>query len=183
MLLNTFKNSGTITQVDYKSYTKKITFTFENGDHLIMNAFSECCSRSFFKEHSDYKFSSLVGQKIISLNQCFPNKTETHEHGDVTQTKNYKFKLENDSTFIFSLINVSNGWYTGWIEISGSENFGESDYNEETDPEGEKEQSKLALNPDAKPFIPKSRLNPDAKPFIPKSRLNPDAKPFIPKGS
>jgi hypothetical protein len=167
MLLNTFKNSGTITHIDYKSYTKKITFTFENEDYLIMNAFSECCSRSYFEEHPDYKFSSLVGQKIISLNECFPSKTEKHEHGDVTRTKNYKFKLENDSSFIFSLINVSNGWYTGWIEISGSENFGENNIEHDTEPGVEKEQSKFTLNPNAKPFIPKSRLNPNAKPFIP----------------
>ena len=172
MLLNTFKNSGTITHIHYKSYTKKITFTFDNGDYLIMNAFSECCSRSYFKEHPDYKFSSLVGQKIISLNQCFPNKTEKNEDGDVTQTKNYKFKLENHCIFIFSLINVSNGWYSGWIEISGSENFGENDDIEaDTDVEVDKEQSKFTLNPNAKPFIPKSRLNPNAKPFIPKGYL------------
>ena len=164
MSLKSFKNSGIITKIVVKY--KNIVFEFEDQNTLSMVAFSECCSRSYFREKPGYKFGSLIGKKILSLHFDGRSRTERDDDSSIS----YKFKLENDEDFKFFLINRSNGWYSGWIEIDGVE---QPDF-----------EFKSGLNPNAKEFVPmkKSGLNPNAKEFVPmkKSGLNPNAKEFVP---
>jgi hypothetical protein len=166
MSLKSFKNSGIITKIVVKY--KNIVLEFDDQKTLSMVAFSECCSRSFFQEKPGYKFSSLIGEKILSLEldgKIYSNREEEQ----VVKYKSYKFKLANGEDFKFFLVNKSNGWYTGWIEINGIE---QPSFDSDSPIE-----FNSGLNPYAKEFVPmkKSGLNPYAKEFVPvkKSGLNP----------
>jgi len=190
MSLKTFKNSGIITKIVVKY--KNIVFEFDDQKSLSMVAFGECCSRSFFQEKPGYKFSSLVGQKILSLH--FDGRFHTERDDDCLMTsKSYKFKLENGKDFKFFLINRSNGFYTGWIEIDGVEQpYFESDtdipseFKSSLDPNAKEfvPMKKVGLDPNAKEFVPMKKvgLDPNAKEFVPVSKvgLDPNAKEFVP---
>ena len=170
MSLTTFKNSQTITAVDYKYIRRNIIFSFSDGQKLIMKALSECCSYSFFQEEKGYNFSSLVGEKIVSF-QSYPNISSSIKNiveETVRRFQGYKFKLESGKDFKFFLVNDSNGWYTGWIEIEGQEEAPQID------------PPSPITEPVLDPIVVKSTLNPFAKPFIPTKKLNPNSKVFVP---
>lgn len=130
----TFKNSSTITDVEYKC--EEIVFIFSDGNKLVIDAVADsyCSSNSFFEEKSGYEFKSLIGQKIVSLHEELSDYKEIHtEYKDLRQIKSYKLKLESGKDFIFFLINDSNGEDTCWIEI----NFTQSDTESQSDTETE----------------------------------------------
>ena len=179
MSLTTFKNSQTITAVDYKYFRKNIIFTFSDGKKLVMKAISECCSRSFFKEETGYEFSSLIGEKILSfkgdLSISFSERNAIEE--TVRRFKGHKFILESGKDFKFFLVNDSNGWYTGWIEIEGADVVRE----DIEEPDVVREDIEEPSTPAPTLSTPvKSTLNPFAKPFVPTKKLNPNSKIFVP---
>jgi len=130
MEVRSFKNSQSIKSINIKHH--KITFTFEDEMTVSMNAVGECCSYSYFKQVAGYDFQDLIGRKIVKFTSEGPFRSEKrNNYGDIRRFKGYKFLLDNDSDFKFFLINDSNGWYTGWIEINGekitdSENSGDN---------------------------------------------------------
>lgn len=122
MDVKSFNNSQSIKSINVRHH--KITFTFEDDVTLSMNAVGECCSYSYFKQVAGYDFQDLVGRRIVKFTVDGPFRSEKrNNYGEIRRFKGYKFILDNDSDFKFFLINDSNGWYTGWIEINGSEIF------------------------------------------------------------
>lgn len=84
----------------------------------------DCCSVSILKKYEDYDFQKLVDKTIISINHIeFPTdykftQEETIGFNDCVSHHLYEIRFkDNDETFKFMLINYSNGYYDGWLEL------------------------------------------------------------------
>jgi len=97
--------------------TKEITFQFNDSDlKLVLLAKHECCSISRFKQVSPPDI--LVGQKIIKLHLS-PDDEQVEDvtfDGMVTRCCKFFIKTESGIKCSITLLNESNGYYTGWIE-------------------------------------------------------------------
>jgi hypothetical protein len=64
-----FKNRGNIKSISVQErpYSDRIFIEFTEGKELGIVAKAECCSTSYFREIEEYPFTSLVGKKIIYI--------------------------------------------------------------------------------------------------------------------
>jgi len=107
--------------------TEFTRFIIETNDYNYrIDAIGECCSLSFFTQYENYEFSSIIGKNIIAINNydipddyiideekykdCFSDAVSVHLYEMI-------FK-DTTETFKFLLINLSNGFYDGWIDIT-----------------------------------------------------------------
>jgi len=90
-----------------------------------LTAVGDCCSYSIFKEYKNYSFKNLIGKIIKSFteieiddnyNDIYDNENDNYDN--ILKIHLYKITFKNtDDIFLFTLINYSNGYYDGWIDI------------------------------------------------------------------
>lgn len=94
-----------------------------------ITAVGDCCSNSVIKEYKNYKFNNFIGigkiiEKIEEINiddddDDFKDDQDDLEQGYFVSPHLYKMSFKDcDDVFLFKLINYSNGYYDGWIEIT-----------------------------------------------------------------
>lgn len=112
---------------------KEFAITFTNGKTLVMTACGGCCSRSTF--HDFFTVTNMVGK---SINAIETDKSDSCAYTDTSGSDDYvqitKYLLVHDGNKVASFIlkNVSNGYYSGYIdcrldndeESSGEESSG-----------------------------------------------------------
>lgn len=103
--------------------TKSIDYKFR--------AIGDCCSYSIFKEYKDNNFNNLIGKIIKNIKTIeFPkdydleiNKENVDIFNSFISPHLYEMYFQNtEETFKFILINYSNGYYDGWIDITENDN-------------------------------------------------------------
>ena len=86
---------------------------------LVLYAKADCCSESWFEElEYELPFAHLIGTTINKI-------TQTNEQVDLPPSNRQEYdqntiiriNYDNDQTFDFILINSSNGYYSGWLDI------------------------------------------------------------------
>jgi hypothetical protein len=86
-----------------------------------LKAETECCDWSYFKFEN---IQSIIGQKIIGINngenhiRSYEDKKRPEKNRYI-KTYHHILHFENDKTFLLQLINNSNGYYHGSLEIKG----------------------------------------------------------------
>jgi len=108
-----------------KEYTSLIINTSNNNIKFKIEAFGDCCSISIIKKYKNYDFQNLKNKIIESIEEIkVPNDdifSDDDEDIDDTYLSYHlyqiKFKDDNED-FKFIMINYSNGYYDGWIDIS-----------------------------------------------------------------
>jgi hypothetical protein len=93
--------------------TKSINYKFR--------AIGECCSHSVFIEYKDYRFNNLIGKIIKNIKTI--NIPGDHKEDFYISPHLYEMHFQNtEETFKFMLINYSNGYYDGWMNITEIDN-------------------------------------------------------------
>ena len=99
--------------------TKTINYKFR--------AIGDCCSYSVFKEYKDNNFTNLIGKiikniKIIDIPEDYDLEIN-YDDDTYISPHLYEMHFQNtEETFKFMLINYSNGYYDGWIDITETDN-------------------------------------------------------------
>jgi len=111
---------------DEENYYSSIILKINETTDIILTAQAECCSNSFIKKFENYDFNILINKTIININQIkFPDNYEYKEDdlsyitfNDCITPHLYEIKFkETNETFKMLLINYSNGYYDGWLDI------------------------------------------------------------------
>lgn len=127
---------------EYPFPIKEIIFSDEDEDNLYYSiilkinenlkfnliAVGDCCSTSYMRKYKDYDFNSIIGKTIIKIDQInFPDDYIFYETDDYSEKRfnnvishhlyEISFK-ETEETFKMLLLNYSNGYYDGWLEIN-----------------------------------------------------------------
>ena len=126
------KINSKVKKVTYKKHSE-IKISFENGKKIKIIPVGDCCSISYITKIKGFPFSKLVGKKIKSLKEInlpltlLKNKKNTNSlftpitfsdmNHEVNKYHLYEIKFTDNGLFNFGLINASNGYYDGWIEI------------------------------------------------------------------
>lgn len=98
----------------------KITLKCENK-YIYLLAIAECCSQSYFLPESYDDYRQLIGKTICNIDEICDDGSEL----DINNTSNnsvinvhyHCMTFNDDSIFKFSLVNISNGYYDGWLSI------------------------------------------------------------------
>lgn len=90
-----------------------------NKDFRLI-AVGDCCSTSVFREYEEHKFEEIVGKVIKSITEIDFNDDdfEEDEFGLYLTPHLLEITFTDDSKFKFMLVNYSNGYYDGWLELS-----------------------------------------------------------------
>lgn len=130
--------------MDFGTNLKKITYVsddcveliccHENGINEIvvyLNAYGDCCSNSYFVFNSfcnDGKsLEYFIGNQIVDITEIdqtpdlyksFGYDVNDLENNYQTKINFFKFLFRDKSEYIFILVNESNGYYSGWMEIN-----------------------------------------------------------------
>lgn len=96
-----------------------------NKEKLIITPIGDCCSISYLVLFDDYNLRKLIDYKIKSFRKIDDideikkefSKISTYRLDDVKKLYLYEFTLFDSSIFKFGLVNSSNGYYDGWIEL------------------------------------------------------------------
>jgi len=147
MVVDFSKNNTPITSIEfinkfdyYNNSNNSDIFEFDafllksNDYNYCFTALGDCCSTSRFFKYENYDYNSLIGKKIkgfkeIELSdESFNNISKTYDLEEESYDYCYSPHLyemsfkDTDETFKFILINFSNGYYDGWIEVDESSN-------------------------------------------------------------
>ncbi len=102
-----------------------VSIDTDGGAKFKIEAFGDCCSVSVISEWENFKFSEIIGKTIESLEQVkIPDNFEVEPDDDLLCFGNcatphlYEFLFTDGSTFKFIMVNYSNGYYDGWIDVS-----------------------------------------------------------------
>lgn len=96
-----------------------IYISYENEiNYLQLDAYADCCSESWFETYNDIEFDSIISKEIKSI-ECGEN-VDMPESGRQYYDQNDTIIVQfiDDTTFTFLLRNSSNGYYSGWLEMS-----------------------------------------------------------------
>ena len=130
--------------IDFEKYPFAITaVTFDEDEKLIwndeyqrlwidtdgnkkflMDAIGDCCSCSVIIQWEDYKFEKMIGKTIKSIDEIevpnyFDVEIDDEDVDDLFAIPHlYEFTFTDDTTFKFLLVNYSNGYYDGWINLT-----------------------------------------------------------------
>ena len=107
---------------DIKFTDNTISISFNDTDCCIkLYAYAECCSRSYFEfdiDEDSFKMN-LTGKNIDYIVE--DNNIECEERYNEEEDACIKVTplkiITNDNDINFKLINSSNGYYNGWLEI------------------------------------------------------------------
>lgn len=105
-----------ITEVAINKEADMLRFTDDNGGFYIYHADADCCSESWLQDFE----GSIVGKKVAGFEE---GKVEQFEdkYGRQGWDQKTPFIIHtNDGDFKFSLINSSNGYYSGWLSYGGN---------------------------------------------------------------
>ena len=130
LYLDSFKQlKSKVKNVIYDVKKQKITIEFENNKKIYIVAYADCCSESSFFIFNQFQLDKLIGNKILSFSEiddksiikkCFvkmKKKINIHRfYKEYYLYHVYNIKLDNGNFYI-GLVNLSNGFYDGWIEI------------------------------------------------------------------
>ena len=99
----------------------KIILGFSNSKKkLVLQAEADCCSESWFEPLNNVPFLSIIGKKIKKI--VSGERIELPDSGKQECDQNTKITMvfDDDSTpdLEFVLRNSSNGYYSGWLELS-----------------------------------------------------------------
>jgi hypothetical protein len=117
--------------IDFNKYNNEITQVSLNDDcdclvlqtslyKITIKALAACCSYSILEEYKDYKFNNLVGKIIRNIKEIDlkDEYNENDEDGNVCSPHIYEIKFKNSNKkFYFMLMNYSNGYYDGCIDM------------------------------------------------------------------
>ena len=99
-----------------------VSIDTDGGARFKIQAFGDCCSVSVISEWENFKFSEIIGKTIESLSQIkIPDNFEVEPDDDFDDCATphlYEFLFTDGTTFKFLMINYSNGYYDGWINIT-----------------------------------------------------------------
>ena len=102
---------------------------FYKGKKILIVPIGECCSISYIIQFKKYPFSNLKGKiikgiykinddKLLSKNFKYTRMLKSSDPDwNVRKCHIYKIEIENGNDMYFGLVNNSNGYYDGWIEI------------------------------------------------------------------
>ena len=107
-----------------------LSFILKNKYTLNILPEGDCCSFSFFVELPYYRFEKLSGETIVNVKEI-KNKSiikkdigkqlykynEQDIDGDFYRIHLYYIYLKSKKIFKLGMINASNGYYDGWIEL------------------------------------------------------------------
>ena len=107
-----------------------LSIKLKNKNRLNIVPFGDCCSNSFLVELPYYKFDKLIGETIVNIKEI-KNKSiikkdfgkQLYKYNEKTINNNfyrihlYHIYFKSKKIFKFGLINESNGYYDGWIEL------------------------------------------------------------------
>lgn len=136
-MINFKKNNTPITEIIILKECDKEKNEFEEfivktDDYdYKFTAVGDCCSTSHFFKYENYDYTYLIGKKIIGFKEIvIPDDYDLKKHGIKNDDFDFmasphlyemKFK-DTEDTFKFMLINFSNGYYDGWIDVSETDN-------------------------------------------------------------
>jgi len=139
MVIDFKKNESPITEViivnecnEEKTEFEEFIVKSDDYDYKF-TAVGDCCSTSHFFKYEDYDYNSLVGKKIIGFKEIdipddydlkkldIDNDEDCFDFAAIPHLYEMSFK-DTEETFKFMLVNFSNGYYDGWIEVSETNN-------------------------------------------------------------
>ncbi len=103
--------------ITYRANDKCISLNTDGG-YFAINAEADCCSTSWF-EFPYGDLDEIIGKTIEDIN--FESVTLDRDPSGVDDCDlyyNVTMSFDDDTEFLFLLINSSNGYYSGWISIS-----------------------------------------------------------------
>ncbi len=89
-----------------------------------IDAIGDCCSCSVIIQWEDYRFEKMIGKTIKSIDEIevpnyFDVEIDDEDMDDLVAIPHlYEFTFTDDTTFKFLLVNYSNGYYDGWINLT-----------------------------------------------------------------
>ena len=111
---------------DYDKYDYVELYT--KNSKIILKAIGESYSYSTIEKFENFNFNSLCGKNIKSIVEVdsydyeYPFKlTQEHIKNDVSGATPHIYQIEftnNVKPFQFLLVNFSDGWYDGWLEVN-----------------------------------------------------------------
>lgn len=106
-----------ITSVLYRSNSLEINFEkYDVPSSITINAIGECCSKSYF----EYPEEDIpTGKKItdIDFGKTKLDGRPKEEDGYCCKYYLVTISFDDDSEYNIIMINKSNGYYSGWIDI------------------------------------------------------------------
>ena len=115
----TFDNEG------FSGKYQSVSIDTDGDTRFRINAYGDCCSISVISEWEKFKFSEIIGKTIESLNQIqVPDNFEVELDDDFDHCATphlYEFLFTDGTTFKFLMVNYSNGYYDGWIDMTVEE--------------------------------------------------------------
>ena len=139
MVIDFKKNETPITEVIILNECNEEKTEFEefivksNDYDYKFTAVGDCCSTSHFFKYEDYDYNSLVGKKIIGFKEIaipddydlkkldIDNDEDCFDFAANPHLYEMRFK-DTEETFKFILVNFSNGYYDGWIDVYETDN-------------------------------------------------------------
>jgi len=79
---------------------------------VVLCAEGGCCSRSYFQIDED-RLDDIVGKVVTDIDQNYD-----YDGDGCTKIYDVTIKLDSCNDIVFQLINVSNGYYGGWLSVS-----------------------------------------------------------------
>jgi hypothetical protein len=107
-----------------------IDISYDKKKTLRVVPIGDCCSISYIIQFTKYPFKNLKGKIIKGISEINDEKLLTknfkyirllksinNPNWDVVKCYIYKIEIENGKDMYFGLVNNSNGFYDGWIEV------------------------------------------------------------------
>ena len=132
-----------VKKVTFKPYSKMTAFGESNellqlkysDKFIIIKAMMDCCSQSYLVQFSEFPFKNIKNKIITKLllisneelKKIFSN-IKLLKLQDHNQLYLYQIKFKSKDEFYFGLVNSSNGYYDGYIELYGK-NLPKKKYN------------------------------------------------------
>lgn len=100
-----------------------ISIRFNDTEYcVIICAIGECCSKSYFELNEESFIAKMIGTTINNI--VINEEIDCDESEENRECKVTPIKIITDNEDInFKLINISNGYYSGWFEIKSGINI------------------------------------------------------------
>lgn len=110
-------------KMKYNEEYQRLWIETEGNNKFQIDAIGDCCSCSVIIQWEDYRFEKIIGKIIKSIDEIsvpdyFDVEIDDEDMDDYVAIPHlYEFTFTDDSTFKFLLVNYSNGYYDGWLEM------------------------------------------------------------------
>lgn len=109
-----YHEAGKILDFLINEENDKITFVCQDKN-IIFRACAECCSHSWF-EYNEDDVENCIGKYVQDLENDEESKIE-HDAFDCLRIEPWTINFTDNTTFNFKLLNESNGYYSGHLDI------------------------------------------------------------------